>query len=100
MRIRPNWNPDYARGDPGPDANVHSRRPFTPEGAEALARPKEFKKGGIVRKTGWAKVHKGEKIVPANALGKGIKPSRKSPRKRASRRSRPAYLSGASIRKT
>jgi hypothetical protein len=44
--------------------------PYAP-GAER-ARPSSFKKGGKVLKSGWAKVHKGERITPAAAgLGKG-----------------------------
>jgi hypothetical protein len=30
-----------------------------------LAEPASYKKGGDVLKTGWAKIHKGERIVPA-----------------------------------
>jgi hypothetical protein len=30
-----------------------------------LAEPAKYKRGGNVLKTGWAKVHKGERIVPA-----------------------------------
>jgi hypothetical protein len=29
-----------------------------------LAQPASFKKGGKVKKTGWAKVHKGETVIP------------------------------------
>jgi hypothetical protein len=36
---------------------------LTPEQSAVLARPKAFKRGGKVKKSGWAKVHKGEKIV-------------------------------------
>jgi len=39
-----------------------------------MAFPASFKHGGIVKKTGWAKVHKGEHITPAaRALGAGKK---------------------------
>ena len=32
-----------------------------------MAMPRSFKKGGKVKKTGWAKVHKGETVVPAKS---------------------------------
>ena len=45
-----------------------------PQGAEVpftsirdRAVPGSFKKGGKVKKTGWAKVHKGERIIPSRA---------------------------------
>ena len=41
-----------------------------PSGEEGIARPVSFKKGGKVKKTGWAKVHKGERVIPANAAGR------------------------------
>ena len=31
---------------------------------QALAKPANFKKGGTVKKSGWAKVEKGEKVIP------------------------------------
>jgi hypothetical protein len=41
------------------------------------ALPPAFQKGGRVKRTGWAKVHKGERVVPAaaSALGAGKKRS-------------------------
>lgn len=44
-----------------------------------LAEPSSYKKGGRVKKSGWAKVHKGERIVVAGKiLGKGKRNKRKT----------------------
>ncbi len=53
-------------------------------GPDHVAMPSSFKKGGKVKKTGWAKVHKGEKIIPAGAAAKqmGGKKKKKSKKKR------------------
>jgi lipopolysaccharide export system protein LptA len=48
-----------------------------PVGSEA-AEPTSFKKGGVVRKTGYAKVHRGEKVLTAREA--------KSYRKKSSKR--------------
>jgi hypothetical protein len=52
-----------------------------------LARPMMYKKGGKVKKTGWAIVHKGEKIKPAgaaaNAMGGKKKKAPKTKRAKA-----------------
>ncbi len=53
--------------------------------ASDLAVPSDYSKGGVVKKTGWAKVHKGERIRARSAAqilgGKGKK-TNKRPRKR------------------
>lgn len=52
-----------------------------------LARPESFKKGGTVKKTGWALVHKGERVLTMRAaavLATKIR-RRKRKRKRVSR---------------
>lgn len=46
--------------------------PNNPMGGR-LASPSTFKKGGKVKKTGWAKVHKGEKVIPAKKKHPGFK---------------------------
>lgn len=53
----------------GPDSSLGSVRPVGVRGVPVLARPSFFKKGGKVKKTGWAKVHKGETVVPAKHEG-------------------------------
>jgi len=35
-----------------------------------MAHPMQYKKGGKVKKGGWAKVHKGEVVVPKNKVAK------------------------------
>jgi hypothetical protein len=44
-----------------------------------MALPATFRRGGRVKRTGWAKVHKGEKVIPAGArsLGAGKKKAAK-----------------------
>jgi len=53
---------------------------FSPQQKALLAQPSSFKRGGKVRKTGWAKVHKGEKITAAGRVMGGKK--RKARRKK------------------
>ncbi len=52
-----------------------------------MAKPSSFKKGGKVRKTGMAKVHKGEKVLTATqakmCAGKSKNAKKSSARKRA-----------------
>ena len=52
----------------------------------ALAQPSSYKKGGRVRKSGWALVHKGERVIRrgARALGAGRRKKAKS-KKRVAR---------------
>lgn len=47
-----------------------------------MALPATFRRGGRVKRTGWAKVHKGETVVPAAAasMGAGKSKSTKTPR--------------------
>lgn len=60
--------PTTKRGSGGDD--IMTERPM----GERMARPMQFKKGGKVKRTGWAKVHKGEVIKTAgHALGGGKK---------------------------
>ncbi len=47
-----------------------------------LAMPSAFKKGGKVKKTGWAKVHKGEKIIPAGAAANKMGGKKKKSKKK------------------
>lgn len=47
-------------------------RPSPRFGDMRLASPSSFKKGGKVKKTGWAKVHKGERITPAGAAANAM----------------------------
>lgn len=54
------------RGPEEPIADPVRRNPMRP-----LASPMSFKKGGKVKKTGWAKVHAGETITPAKNPPKG-----------------------------
>jgi hypothetical protein len=56
--------------------------PFTAIRDRAV--PGSFKKGGKVKKTGWAKVHKGERIIPSRAARALSVKSKK--RKKAKRR--------------
>lgn len=63
-----------------------SRPRFNPEAYRVekprrLARPSEYKKGGTVKRTGWAKVHKGERVLTkraATVLGKSRRKRRKA----------------------
>ena len=41
------------------------------EGYDKIASPSAYKKGGVVKKTGLALVHKGEKFTPAKGASKG-----------------------------
>lgn len=73
-------------GRPEPRREVpttHNR----PSGPDAhLAVPRMFKKGGKVKKTGYAKVHKGETIIPASPAAKvmgGKKPNKMAVKKAA-----------------
>lgn len=51
----------------------------------AMAKPASYKKGGVVKKTGMAKVHKGETVIPAKVkTGKPVRPPK------AKRRLKPA----------
>jgi hypothetical protein len=48
--------------------------------ASDLAVPSDYSKGGVVKKSGWAKVHKGERILPLAAQilgGKGKKTNKR-----------------------
>ena len=77
----------------------HEKIPYAP-GAEERADPEEYKQGGVVRKTGIAKVHKGERILPASRAAQLLgKSSRKSARKRGGPGSRLARLRGARTRR-
>jgi hypothetical protein len=49
----------------------------TPARPAGMAVPRTFKKGGVVRETGWAKVHKGEKVIPAAGRAMGGKKKKK-----------------------
>lgn len=41
---------------------------------QPMGKPRSMKKGGLVKKTGYIKLHKGERVTPAaSALGKGKK---------------------------
>lgn len=51
-----------------------------------LAKPSSFKKGGKVEKTGYAKVHKGEVIVPADEVMSSEKKHKKSSKKSKSKK--------------
>ena len=53
---------------------------FYPQQKALLAQPSSFNRGGKVKKTGWAKVHKGEKITAAGRVMGGKK--RKARRKK------------------
>jgi hypothetical protein len=57
-------------GNPGPAPvpKVYGR----PEPKMPMAMPSAFKKGGKVKKTGWAKVHKGERVIPAGAAARAM----------------------------
>lgn len=76
---------DYLGGHKEPEAGYQAPRassepkaPVTVKKVD-LARPSSFKKGGKVEKTGYAKVHKGEVIVPAeDAMSSKKKSSKKS----------------------
>jgi len=62
--------------DESAEAIEKSRPRFNPEQYRVerprrLARPSEYSKGGKVKRTGWAKVHKGERILrAAQVLGR------------------------------
>jgi hypothetical protein len=45
--------------------------------ARALAGLEDFKKGGVVRKTGLYRLHRGEKVTPAKPQGAARKASAK-----------------------
>jgi hypothetical protein len=47
-----------------------------------MARPATFRLGGRVKRTGWAKVHKGEKVIPAAAASMGAGKKKVKPRKK------------------
>jgi hypothetical protein len=73
MRI--NLNPSQAMGGFGSGGGLSrpaaAPRPSPIGGGlpKMIAYPMSFKKGGRVKKTGWAKVHKGERVIPAGAAG-------------------------------
>jgi hypothetical protein len=56
-----------------------TRQRFNPEDYKPrLAKPASYKKGGKVKKSGWALVHKGEKIISAaRVLGRRRKKARR-----------------------
>jgi len=58
----------------------YTEPPDTAKAAHRLARPSAYKKGGKVKRSGWAKVHKGERILRAKQVlgGKRRKPKRKT----------------------
>jgi hypothetical protein len=74
---------DIARALEAPTTQKGMRRsilesglPFRPiSQARSLASPSEYSKGGKVKKSGWAKVHKGERVLSRRAAhilgGKG-----------------------------
>ena len=96
----------YAPQAPAPrdkaTAAPHEEIPYAPgaPGSDKLAEPEAFKQGGVVRKTGLAKVHKGERILPATRAAQLLgKSGRKSARKRGTRGSRLASLRRARTRR-
>lgn len=62
---------------PEPVSGGPARPVFGSPGAR-MALPATFRRGGRVKRTGWAKVHKGEVVVPAAAasMGAGKKKTR------------------------
>jgi hypothetical protein len=81
LNIAPIRNTPMGPEKPGPEgtpAKPVRNSPFSP--GVRMAMPATFKKGGRVKKTGWAKVHKGETILTKGAsaaLGAGAKKTRK-----------------------
>lgn len=67
---------DAAREKALPIGGMAPRNDPAPKTMSPLAAPRSFKKGGTVKKTGMAKVHKGEVVIPKaklQAAGKEIK---------------------------
>ncbi len=86
---------DTARAMDAPTTQKSMRRsiqganvPFTPislaiSPKSGLAVPSEYSKGGVVKKSGWAKLHKGERVLSrAAARVLGGKNKKTSKRKR------------------
>jgi hypothetical protein len=61
---------------------------FSPAQKALLAQPTSFKKGGKVKKSGWAKVHKGEKVITAagRVMGGRKKKARRKKHPRAAKK--------------
>lgn len=53
-------------------SNSSNTTPLSP-----MAEPNSFKKGGRVKKGGWARVHKGEVVVPKRAKKRGKKSAKR-----------------------
>jgi len=58
-KTTPEYKPRRIREPP------RRRRPIPPAPKETKASPPSFAKGGVVKKTGLAKVHKGEVVLTA-----------------------------------
>lgn len=73
VQMRP-WEPMQGKPEREPIGRPIERLP--------LAEPMKFKKGGKVKKTGWAVVHKGERVIPAaaRAMGGPKKRNKKTPK--------------------
>lgn len=52
---------------PTPKTLAPPVKPLAPKPApmQPMAVPQSFKKGGVVKKSGWATLHKGERVIPA-----------------------------------
>jgi Family of unknown function (DUF6496) len=65
----------------------------SPSPGVRMAVPSAFRRGGRVERTGWAKVHKGETVLPAaEGLGKG---KTKTPRRRKIKKTMDEWKGGA-----
>ena len=74
---------DAGQGKEGKKKKSNSNpKVFTPDDQQAAAIPKTFKKGGKVKRTGVAKVHKGEYVLTVKQAKKYAK--KKGTRKRVS----------------
>lgn len=63
-----------------PARPVTTRKTITP--GVRMALPATLRRGGRVKRTGWAKVHKGEKVIPAAAASMGAGKTKIKPRKK------------------
>lgn len=64
-----------------PQAPSTGRPPEKPITGLQMAIPRTFRHGGRVKRGGWAKLHKGERVIPARARALGAGKKRRTKRK-------------------